>query len=98
MGFDRIDGDRFHVTHDALASLVGARRSGVTNALHVFEGKGLIRSHRNEIILRDVEVLREAASGTYGLAEREYARLIGVDFRRDNKSAVPHHRPELFHD
>lgn len=40
-------------THQEIASALGVRRSGVTVALHVLEGEGLIRSRRASVSLLD---------------------------------------------
>lgn len=75
---DRIDSERIVLTHDFLAIMLGVRRPGVTVALHILEGKGLVRSVRGEILIRDREGLVELADGAYGLAENEYRRLMGM--------------------
>ncbi|HEY4201039.1 MAG TPA: Crp/Fnr family transcriptional regulator [Devosiaceae bacterium] len=75
---DRIDSDRIDLTHEFLAVMLGVRRPGVTVALHILEGKGLIRSNRGEIVIRDRDGLIELADGAYGLPEREYQRLMGT--------------------
>ena len=98
MVFDRVDFDNYRVTHDTLAWVIGVRRPGVTGAIHDLEGKGLIRSQRNEITIIDPVGLREAAGGGYGIAEREYARLIGVDFRKNRRGKFLEDAPQLFVD
>ena len=75
---DRIDDDRITLTHEFLSIMLGVRRPGVTVALHILEGKGLIRSNRGEILVRDREGLIELADGAYGMAEDEYRRLMGM--------------------
>jgi CRP-like cAMP-binding protein len=74
-------GDRlglsFAITHEFLAAMLAVRRSGVTLALQVLEGKGLIRSTRGNVAITDRDGLVARANGAYGLAEREYARLFG---------------------
>jgi hypothetical protein len=57
--------------------LLGVRRQGVTNTLHVLEGKGLIRSSRGKVGILDREGLELVASGFYGIPEAEYDRSIG---------------------
>lgn len=81
MTHDRITGDRLDVTHELLATMLACRRPGVTVTLHLLEGKGLIRSNRGHVIIVDRVGLEQAANGSYGLAEREYIRLLGQDFR-----------------
>jgi hypothetical protein len=36
---DRIDGDVLPLTHRFLSMMLGVRRSGVTDALHILEGR-----------------------------------------------------------
>jgi CRP-like cAMP-binding protein len=92
MTHDRLSSDRLNVTHDLLATMLACRRPGVTVTLHLLEGKGLIRSNRGHIIILDREGLEHAANGSYGLAENEYTRLLGQDFRprprRQHQAAV----------
>jgi CRP-like cAMP-binding protein len=77
MVHDRIVGDEVELTHEFIAVMLGVRRPGVTDALHALEGKGLIRSTRGVIRIVDREGLEALASGTYGVPEAEYRRLIG---------------------
>jgi hypothetical protein len=50
----------------------------VTVALHNLEGEGLIRATRGVITLTDIEALVCYTDGLYGVAEREYERLLGA--------------------
>lgn len=75
---DRTDSDRIDLTHEFLSIMLGVRRSGVTDALHILEGKGLVRSNRGEIIIRDREGLVVLGDGAYGMAELEYQRIMGM--------------------
>lgn len=81
MTHDRLSGDRLDVTHELLATMLACRRPGVTVTLHLIEGKGLIRSNRGNVIVLDRDGLEQVANGSYGLAESEYTRLFGQDFR-----------------
>jgi CRP-like cAMP-binding protein len=69
-------GPSFSVTHEFLGMMLAVRRSGVTLALQILEGKGLIRSTRGAVAIIDRAGLIEHAGGVYGLAEREYQRLL----------------------
>jgi CRP-like cAMP-binding protein len=73
---DRVGNDTFSVTHEFLSIMLGVRRSGVTDTIHILEGKGLIKSRRSEMTLLDKEVLKAFAGASYGQAEREYERLL----------------------
>jgi CRP-like cAMP-binding protein len=81
MCHDRVDTDTLPLTHAFLATMLGVRRAGVTTALHLLEGRGLIRATRGCIEIVDREGLKKGASGTYGTPEREYQRLVGVSLR-----------------
>ena len=74
---DRMESNELQLTHDFLSMMLGVRRAGVTVALHVLEGNGLIRATRGLVTVRDRERLIELADGTYGPPEAEYARLMG---------------------
>jgi CRP-like cAMP-binding protein len=78
MAHDRIDGDNFSITHEFLAMMLGSHRPAVTVALQMLEGKLLIKSTRGEIHIRDRTGLIAMTQGTYGPAEIEYERLIGM--------------------
>ncbi len=73
---DRV-GKTFNVTHEFLALMLAVRRSGVTLAMQLLEGRGLIRSTRGTVTIIDRSALIEHADGAYGLPEREYERLLG---------------------
>jgi CRP-like cAMP-binding protein len=77
MCHDRTSGDRIALTHEFLSVMLAVRRSSVTTALHVLEGKHLVYSERNLITIRDRRALELFAGDAYGVPEREYERLIG---------------------
>lgn len=72
--------DRLHddlaLTHEFLSLMLGVRRSGVTNEIHVLEGVRAIRASRGNIRILDRSRLLEIAGGCYGVPEAEYDRLI----------------------
>jgi CRP-like cAMP-binding protein len=76
MCHDRVDGDELPLTHEFLALMLGVRRTGVTLALHLLEGRGLIHSTRGRIVIADRAGLEETAGGSYGIPEAEYQRLM----------------------
>ncbi|MDO5897211.1 helix-turn-helix domain-containing protein [Agrobacterium sp. Azo12] len=81
MYFDRLDGDELRVTHDALAFVLDVRRSTIIDALHILEGEGMITCKRGSIVLRNRPDLIKLSGPLYGLAEAEYQRLLGANFR-----------------
>jgi len=77
MCHDRMPGDEIPVTHEFLATMISAQRSGVTVTLHLLEGEGLIRANRGRITIRDRGRLEALSGCTYGKAEGSYRELIG---------------------
>jgi len=77
MAHDRVDGNSLPLTHEFLSLMLGVRRAGVTEALHALESKGLIRSSRGAIVVRNRKGIERSAGGTYGVAEKELRRLVG---------------------
>jgi len=76
MCHDRLQTDDMRLTHDFQALMLGVRRSGVTNEIHVLEGEHAIRATRATIRVLDRDKLEALAAGCYGVPEREYERLI----------------------
>ncbi len=77
MSHDRLRADRFKLTHEFLALLLGVRRPGVTIGLQRLEQQGLVQTSRGEIGVMDRPGLERVAGGFYGVAEAEYERLFG---------------------
>ncbi|MFN3671077.1 MAG: Crp/Fnr family transcriptional regulator [Bosea sp. (in: a-proteobacteria)] len=77
MTHDRLRVQRFKLTHEFLALLLGVRRPGVTIGLQRLEQQGLVQTSRGEIMLVDRPGLERTAGGLYGVAEAEYERLFG---------------------
>jgi CRP-like cAMP-binding protein len=75
---DRVGGHEIHITHEFLSIMLGVRRAGVTVAIQILEGRRLIRARRGRINILDRDALEEAAHGSYGATEAEYARLLGA--------------------
>ena len=88
MCHDRNDSDDIALTHEFMAMMIAAERSGVTVSLHVLEGAGMIRSKRGRVIILDRHKLEELAGDAYGRPEAEYRRLIGP-FGKDAPRVTP---------
>jgi hypothetical protein len=56
--------------------MLAVRRPRVTEALHVLEGEGFIRSERKHITIRNCPALEEFAREAYGVPEEEYKQLF----------------------
>lgn len=81
MSYDRLARDALTVTHDFIALMLAVHRPRITIALHLLEGRGLIRSTRETIRVLDREGLIAVASGSYGVCEAEFERLIDGSWR-----------------
>ncbi|UAJ12285.1 Crp/Fnr family transcriptional regulator [Glacieibacterium megasporae] len=75
---DRVGDSNIGLTHEALSIMLGVRRASVTVAVSNLAKTGAIIARRSHIAIANrPRLLRLCASG-YGLPEREYVRLIGV--------------------
>jgi CRP-like cAMP-binding protein len=88
MVHDRVDGDVFSITHEYLSIMLGVRRTGVTDAMHVLEGKHLIVSTRNRVVIKDRSGLIALSSGAYGPSEAEYTRITGISLAKAEMMAT----------
>jgi len=82
MCHDRLRDDDLHLTHEFLSLMLGVRRSGVTNKIHILEGVGAIRATRGNVRILNRQKLEEIAGGSYGIPEQEYERHVGFAIRR----------------
>ncbi len=62
---DRVAAGEFRMTHDFLASMLGVRREGVTEAASAFQRKGLIEYSRGKIRILDHRGLEAVACSCY---------------------------------
>ncbi|MCC6736994.1 MAG: helix-turn-helix domain-containing protein [Bauldia sp.] len=76
MTHDRMGADVLPLTHQQLATMLGVRRASVTEALHLLEGDGIVRSLRGRLLVRNRAALLDLAAGYYGAAEAAYERLL----------------------
>ena len=76
MAHDRFDQNDFPFTHQFIAMMLGVRRAGVTDTLHILEGRGLIKARRGQITVVDRKGMEALADPSYGVPEAEYARLV----------------------
>lgn len=65
MSQDRAQSDRFQLTHVFLASMLGVRRAGITEAAIGLHEKGLIEYHRCAVHVIDRSGLQHAVCQCY---------------------------------
>jgi CRP-like cAMP-binding protein len=73
---DRLQSDKFHLTHEFLAHALGVRRVGVTKAASALQEQGLIVYSRGNIEILDAEGLAAAACTCYEIVKE--AGAIGM--------------------
>jgi CRP-like cAMP-binding protein len=73
---DRAHNERFHVTHDFLAYMLGVRRVGVTMAAGALQDRGLIEYHRGELTVLDRAGLESSACSCYAADRNCYAAVM----------------------
>lgn len=76
MSQDRAQSDRFHVTHEFLAFMLGVRREGVTVAASELQRLNLISYRRGDLTVLDRQGLRSRACSCYESNQIVYDRLV----------------------
>jgi CRP-like cAMP-binding protein len=74
---ERVGNDRFHLTHEFLAYMLGVRRAGVTQAARSLHARGLIDYRRGAITVLDAPRLQKASCACYVRGNRIYERTLG---------------------
>jgi CRP-like cAMP-binding protein len=72
---DRVGAERFELTQEFLAQMLGARRSTVSEAAQELQEAGLIRYVRGQITILDRPGLREAACECYDVVSGRFVNL-----------------------
>jgi CRP-like cAMP-binding protein len=78
MSQDRAHADRFPMTQEFLASMLGVRRVGVTAAAGDLQRRGLIHYHRGDLAVLDRPGLLTQACSCYAADVRVYQQTLGV--------------------
>jgi CRP-like cAMP-binding protein len=76
LSLDRRDGNSLTMTQELIASMLGVRREGVTEAAGNLQRAGLIRYSRGHIDVLDRAGLEKAVCECYGVVRLEYGRLM----------------------
>jgi CRP-like cAMP-binding protein len=75
---DRVNSDKIALSHEYLAMMLGARRSGVTIAAAALQQAGFIRYARGHIVILNRVGLEEASCGCYAVAREQFGPLLGM--------------------
>ena len=85
---DRVNSDKIALSHEYLAMMLGARRSGVTIAAASLQQAGFIRYARGKIVILDRKGLENAACECYAVAREQFQPLLGMsEFGASKKNA-----------
>lgn len=77
LSLDRLDGNELQVTQELIASMIGVRREGVTEAAGRLQKLGVIRYSRGKIVVLDRPRLEALSCECYAVVKAETDRLLG---------------------
>lgn len=77
LSLDRLDSNELRVTQELIASMIGVRREGVTEAAGRLQRLGVIRYSRGKITVLDRTRLETLSCECYAVVKAETDRLLG---------------------
>ncbi|KAF3884214.1 MULTISPECIES: Crp/Fnr family transcriptional regulator [Nostocales] len=86
MSSDGIGSDSLSLTHEFLSTMLGIRRSGVSETARKLQSRGLISYQRGQIQILDRKSLETTACECYGRVKAEYERLFTERFPSREKA------------
>ena len=87
LSFDRLQGNELLMTQELIASMLGVRREGVTEAAHKIQADGSIRYSRGHIRLLNRSQMENCACECYEVVKKEYDRLLPYKITAESGSA-----------
>lgn len=75
---DRAGSDTFHLTHEYLGYMLGARRASISLVMATLQRAGLLTYHRGVVTILNRAGLALAACECYAIIASEYDRLLGT--------------------
>ncbi len=77
---DRMESDTLQLTHEFIATMLGARRAGVSVAAGTLQAAGIISYHRGKVIIRDREGLEERPASATGQSRMNMIGCLAISF------------------
>jgi CRP-like cAMP-binding protein len=74
---DRTQADTLPLTHEFMATMLGSRRAGVTEAACALKNEGVIDYRRGSVHILDRAGLEQSSCECYAVTKREFDRLLG---------------------
>jgi hypothetical protein len=72
---DRVSADRFSITHEFLAMLLGVTRPSVSVAIEEFVRRGMLSVERGRILIRDRDELLKVSCDCYAVIKHNYEQV-----------------------
>ena len=77
MTHDRVERDRYELTHHVLSQMLGVRRASVTESAQALSEAGAIEYRRGMVRILDRDALERASCECYGIIRSTFNRLLG---------------------
>ena len=77
LAHDRAEDDRFPLTHEFIAMMLGVRRAGVTVAAGILQKTGMISYAHGHITILDRPGLEAASCECYRIVQQQFEQLLG---------------------
>jgi CRP-like cAMP-binding protein len=86
---DRLPSNELIMTHELVASMLGVRREGISEAAGKLQHAGFIRYRRGHITVLDRSGLETRVCECYAVVKKELSRLLpGARYRQDTAAVV----------
>jgi hypothetical protein len=95
---DRVPSNELILTQELVASMIGVRREGITEAAQKLQQAGFISYRRGHITILDRTGLEDNACECYGVVKKEFDRLLGLemDWKPDGIAMHPRTNADVY--